>query len=559
MNQLYRLIRESGLSLPTFILVSFLACASSLLAVLPPHFLGAAINAIVGAEISGPAAAFSPIAPLNGWLSRLAGASSLPPLTIFLTLFFLFNLAYLLLRNVFAVLVCYCSDRFIVFIRRECFARIIRGEKPDLARFESGDLVHRVMNDTQQLDYLIGNPLYTLCSDVLDLVWISAIVVMIDWKILPVLISVIPLLYLISRKTGRLQRSYALAIQHNEALGTGFIQRSALGLDTIKAYQGEQREITDFNRLSGRNLATRQESNINLSFFFLQEGVLRAAGTMAVIAYSAFLATEDPTYIGVIPVLLIYTAKFYAPLGNWARYYQSIQRGLVSYQRIQEILAIGEERLHPAPPAGPEQVLPIKIDGSISFEPGGEVPLNLEVAEPGLIIVKGKSGVGKTRLIKSLIGLDCEFRGELKLGRTPLEKPGDIRNHVALATQDGHFIPGTLGENLSYPSADIDEEKCRKILESLGLTYGPDHPVAEYGKNLSLGEQRRVIFGRALYSDKPVLILDEIDANVDGETRQRLYRLIRQVMIEKVIIMISHIHSPELDGGRNLAVTISRS
>lgn len=72
------------------------------------------------------------------------------PLTLFLALFFIFNLAYLLVRNVFAVYACYFSDRFIVFIRQKCFGKIIRGQKADLARFENGDPVHRVMSDTRQ-------------------------------------------------------------------------------------------------------------------------------------------------------------------------------------------------------------------------------------------------------------------------------------------------------------------------------------------------------------------------------------------------------------------------
>jgi ATP-binding cassette subfamily C protein CydC len=135
----------------------------------------------------------------------------------------------------------------------------------------------------------------------------------------------------------------------------------------------------------------------------------------------------------------------------------------------------------------------------------------------------------------------------------------EARNQVALGTQDGHFIPGSLAENLSYPSVEVDEVKCRKILETLQLDYGPDHPVAEYGRNLSIGEQRRIIFGRALYSDKPILILDEIDANVDEDTRARIYQIIRREVREKIIIMISHLNPTELDGSGCLAVTIERA
>lgn len=558
MKSLFKLIRESGVSIRTFVFIAFLACVSSLLAVLPPHFLGASINAIAGSEFGDHTISFSPITILNQWLGWAVEAFALNPVVLFLALFFIFNLLYLAVRNLFAVYVSLFADRFILFIRQRCLSKIVRSQKRELVKFESGDLVHRTMNDTQQLDFLIGNPLYTLCSDILDLIWISAIILMIDWKIPPILISVVPLLYLISRKTGHLQKKYAGEVQKNEAACTGFIQRAVMGLDNVKACQGEQREIEHFEKLNKENYVTRKKSSVNLGFFFPQEGALRAIGTIAVISYAAFLATKNAAFIGTIPVLLIYATKFYAPLGNWARYYQTIQRGIVSYHRLLQILSLKEEPHVSAPPADLESLLPVRINGSIALESGKNVRFDLEATRSGLILIKGKSGVGKTRLLKSLIGLGCEFEGTLKLAGKNYEGQ-ELRPHTALATQDGHFIPGTLAENLSYPSKKTDKAKCEQILQYLCLDYDLDHQVGEYGRNLSAGEQRRVIFGRALYSEKPVMILDEIDANVDEETRKQLYQIIQKEKSERIIIMVSHVHKSELNDHATRLITISQT
>jgi ABC-type multidrug transport system fused ATPase/permease subunit len=234
MNSLHKLIRESGATIATFVLILLLASTSSLLAALPPHFLGAAINSIVGTELSSQTSIFSPIHRLNEWLIWAVISFKATPVVLFLALFFLFNLIYLLVRNMFAVYVSIFADRFTLFVRQKCFAKILRGKKSDLERFESGDLVHRVMSDTMQLDSLIGTPLYTLGSDLLDLLWISAIIIMIDWKILLILVAIVPVLYVISRKTAALQRAYAVTIQRNEASCTGFIQCSVMGIDTVK-------------------------------------------------------------------------------------------------------------------------------------------------------------------------------------------------------------------------------------------------------------------------------------------------------------------------------------
>lgn len=551
------MIHESGISNGALAMIVFLACTSSVLAVLPPHFLGASVNAIVDNEVGSSVIAFSPIAMLNQWLTWMVRTVSLDPLVLFLALFFVFNLFYQVVRNFFAVFVSLLSTRFILHIRQRCFAKIIRGKKQDVEKFESGDLVHRVMNDTQQLDFLVGHPLYTLFSDVLDLIWISTVIVLIDWKLLPILVSVIPILYMISRTTGRLQRQYATQMQRNDALCTGFIQRAVTGIDTVKSCQGEQREIDGFTDLNKKNYVAQKKSSINLGFFFPQEGALRALGTIAAISYVAFLTTKNIVFIGTIPVLLIYTMKFYAPLGNWARYYQTLQRGIVSYKRLMQVLSIQEEPPVSATPTTLFSLLPIHFNGLISLESGSKVPFVLNAAKPELILLKGKSGVGKTRLLKSLIGLGCVFEGTLELAGK-FYKGHQLRPHVALATQDGHFVPGTLAQNLSYPSKEIDEEKCSQILQMLCLEYPLDYPVTEYGRNLSIGEQRRVIFGRCLYSEKSIMILDEIDANVDAATRSQLYQIILNKKAEKIIMMVSHVHTTELNDHASTSIKITR-
>lgn len=127
MPSLFRIIHKSGVSPGTFAAIIFLACTSSLLAVLPPHFLGASVNAIVGHEVGSSVIAFSPIALLNRWLTWMVQTVSLDPLVLFLVLFFLFTLVYQVVRNFFAVFVSLFAAHFILYIRQQCFARIMIG------------------------------------------------------------------------------------------------------------------------------------------------------------------------------------------------------------------------------------------------------------------------------------------------------------------------------------------------------------------------------------------------------------------------------------------------
>ena len=149
-------------------------------------------------------------------------------------------------------------------------------------------------------------------------------------------------------------------------MSISFIQRTALGLGSIKSCQAEKREIDSLLELNQENYKTRKKSNVNLGFFFFQESALRSLGTVTVLAYVAYLATQDPTFIGIIPIILLYITKFYAPLANWARYYQIIQRGLISYKRLLRIIELPEEPTSMISPATIDEVLPFEVHGKVA-------------------------------------------------------------------------------------------------------------------------------------------------------------------------------------------------
>ena len=347
--------------------------------------------------------------------------------------------------------------------------------------------------------------------------------------------------------------------QEVEALSTGFVQRLLSGLDTIKVFGAEEKECRDFTRLTTGIYDLEVKSSLSLGSFFSVEGTLRAAGSILVIAYAAGLAMNDPAYAGAIPVLIIYTQRFYAPLGNWARFYQVIQKSIVSFHRILDVIALRKELQTEGATAQGQDVFPLRIDGSVTLESGKKVSLNIGLDKPGLVILRGKSGVGKTQFTKSLLSIGSSFEGELRLGARRFSGIGLLaaRKFFAHASQDAHFFPGSIAENLAYPAEGeaIDRGRCQDILAALDLAhFSLDAEVREYGGNLSLGEGRRIILGRALYARRSVLVLDEIDANVDMATRGKIYSLVSKEKEQRPVVMITHANTAELASMEHTAV-----
>lgn len=551
MADLYRLLLRSGIGHASLLVMLFLAVVSSFVAALPPHFLGAIVN-VVGSAGSGADIVYSPLTPLN---SLMAAASRIwgSPIAVFSILFFIGSCLAVIIRNLFVIFVSICADRFIMYIRKACLQAVIGAEKRAIARFASGDVVHRVMADTKQLDYLVGVPTYVLASDVFDLLWVSFFIALLDWRLLLILAAVFPILYLLGKKTGKVRRAISKKIQETEAEGTGYVQRVLSGLDTIKVFGAEKKENKGFARLMGGVFSLEVDSSMKLGTFFCLEGALRALGTICAVGYAAWLASDNPVYAGAIPVLILYSQRFYSPIGNWARFYQVIQQSIISFHRLQDLLRLPGEQLTQEKSVLPDPPYPFEVKGGILLESGREVRMDIEFPGPGLVIVRGKSGVGKTQFTKSLLTLGPAFEGELRLGGHVWNRENllSARPFFAYASQEGFFLSGTVAENIAYPheNGEIDRERCRELLDALDMAhFSLDGPVEENARNLSLGEGRRLILGRALYSRRPLLVLDEIDANVDPDTRKKIYTLVAEEQRKRPIIMITHANAAELTG-----------
>lgn len=468
---------------------------------------------------------------------------------------FVFSFMYLsaffihsILRNIFAYFIAIRAEKLILHIRQKCFRRLLGAQREAVDKFHSGDIVHRVMTDSNQVNYLFSVPAHTVISDLVDLIWISLFLVFFDWRVFSILVFIVPLLLYCSKRAGTTQRRYAESIQATDGRCTTSVHRMLAGLDAIKAFGGEAHEKHNFGLLNDQAYQVRKGATKALSMFFPLEGILRAFGTIAAVGYTGYLALHNPALVGAVPVVFIYAQKFYAPMGNWVRYYQIIQKGLASLQRLQDLLQLQQEERNEEAPVQ-AHIYPFAVNGGVRLTSGKKVTLSIQAEKPGLVLLQGKSGVGKTQFLKSLMHLGVCFEGDITLAGERLRKSPSLRGNIAYAAQDGHFIEGTIAENIGYPLAgdNIDLDRCHTLLTDLGLeAFSPDFAVREFGANLSPGEQRRLILCRALYTERAILLLDEIDANVDPATRKKIYAAVRKEQEKRLVLMVSHAHEKEL-------------
>jgi ATP-binding cassette subfamily B protein RaxB len=164
-----------------------------------------------------------------------------------------------------------------------------------------------------------------------------------------------------------------------------------------------------------------------------------------------------------------------------------------------------------------------------------------------LTLISGRSGGGKSTLIKILAGLLIPEKGQLLVNGAPLTSFGveDFRRRVGVVMQDDTLLSGTLAENIAFFVSNIKLERVQELALVLGLhdeimkmPMGYRSLVGDMGSVLSGGQKQRLLIARALYHDPDIILLDEGTANLDFGNEVNVLKQLQT--LKKTVVMVSH-------------------
>lgn len=178
--------------------------------------------------------------------------------------------------------------------------------------------------------------------------------------------------------------------------------------------------------------------------------------------------------------------------------------------------------------------------------------LNLEVKKGENIVIYGESGIGKSTLLKLILGIIKNDSGEIYFNLQNKNKQPiniDTRNMFAYVPQGKFILSGTIRENLTFVNKNISDEELEKALQiSCCKTFieqlenGLDTKIGERGSGLSEGQLQRIAIARAIVSGAPILILDEITSSLDSKTEEEVINNIKNLK-NRTCIIVTHRNS----------------
>lgn len=412
---------------------------------------------------------------------------------------------------------------------------------------QTSQLLTRVTSDIEQIRTFVGTSLIQVISALVTLVSIAVILLVMNWQLALITLTVIPLTAWILIRFFTRNGDLFLKVQGQLGDLNAVLQENLIGIRVVKAFVREEAEAQRYtvmnNALVKANMKVIQAIRNTFPIIFLLSNLV----TLAVFGYGGAEVINGQFSVGELVAFNAYLLLILQPVLLIGFAAPVIAQAAASAERVYEVVdATIEIRDRP-------QAQPFKAcTGRITFEnvsfryPGATTEalkdVSFETKPKELIAVLGMTGSGKSTIMNLLPRFYDVTAGGVRIdGRDVRDFTlASLRSHIGIVFQETTLFSGTLRENIAYakPNAEleavIEVAKMAQIHDFvMSLPDAYETIVGERGVGLSGGQKQRVAIARTLLTDYSILILDDSTSAVDAKTANQIQAALDDLMHQK--------------------------
>ena len=444
-------------------------------------------------------------------------------------------------------------------LRKEISEKINRLPLNYFDRQTHGEVLSRVTNDVDTVSQSLNQAVQQVLTSLITIIGILYMMLRISWQMTLMAIIVIPISGILAAVIVKKSQKYFLAQQSTLGKVNGHIEEMYGGHLVMKAFNGEERSISTFNRLNNDLYESAWKSQFISGIMMPVTSFIGNVGYVGVCILGGYLAIHGNLAIGDIQAFIQYVRNFNQPITQTAQIMNVMQSTAAAAERVFEFL---EE-----PEAKPDTDHPVSIrdaDGNLmirgdvafenvcfGYEPDKIVihDFSAFIKAGQQIAIVGPTGAGKTTIVKLLMRFYELNSGTIYIDgidtRNLTRK--DLRDCFGMVLQDAWLHTGTIMENIRYGKLDATDEEVVKAADAAYVDHfirtlenGYQTEINEETTNISQGQKQLLTIARAFLADPKILILDEATSSVDTRTEILIQKGMENLMKGRTSFVIAH-------------------
>jgi len=439
-------------------------------------------------------------------------------------------------------------------LKKNIYEKIITLPLSYFSKNKKGDLISRMSSDVIEVQNSFLSIIEIFIRDPLTIAFTIGAMFIISYKLTLFVIVFIPVSGFIISFIGKTLKRKSLLVQKEQAELTSITEETINGIKIIKSFLAEsffknKFDKTNTNFLSFSNkLINRQNIAAPLSEFLgiLVIAVLLWYGGQLVLIDMELKPAAFITYMGLAYGVL-------TPAKSISKAFYSLKKGNAAAERVFEIIDSKSEFFDDSNKENLDSFKKCIEFKNVSFKYENATVLNnisLKVNKGEMVAIVGSSGSGKSTLVNLIPRFFDIVSGKILIDDIDINDLSrlKIRSLIGIVSQDSILFNTSIKENiiLGDSKGNINE----KLSESLSIANADEfinelddqdnYNVGDNGSNLSGGQKQRLAIARAVYSNSPILILDEATSSLDSKSEKLVQDAIDKLMINKTSIVIAH-------------------
>lgn len=436
-------------------------------------------------------------------------------------------------------------------VREQLFKKLISLPMNFYVNRPSGELISRVINDSNVLQGLLGYSVKDIIVEGTSFLVLLIIAFIRRWDLALIAITVLPFSFFVINKFGEKMKKIS---QQTQEQISGLIIRlteSISGIKMIKGFGREKLHEDKFNEENKNNYRVALKGARTIEYSSLIHEIITGIGSTSILFYGFYLVFHDKMTMGDLLSFFAAIGMMYTPIRRLGNANNNLQQARAASERIFYLLDQQPEV------DGTKNLTEIKneiVFDNVRFIYQGTRKkvlddINFRVKKGELVAIVGKSGAGKTTLVDMLPRFYKPVSGSIFIDGIDVNDVTleSLRKNIGIVSQDIILFNETVMDNIALGKLDATEEEIKEAAKAAyahdfikEMLHGYDTIIGERGIRLSGGQKQRISIARALLKNPPILILDEATSSLDTASEIIVQKALDNLMTNRTTFVIAH-------------------